>query len=270
MSKTVELMRHDRGALEQALRDAGAEVPAGAKTLLCPFHADGKPSGSIFERDGIFKFHCFTCDKTLDVWDVLARNEGRPVETVMSEARQRAENRDCAPATARTPLDAAHDMAKPPKASRRFASVEAVVASFGDKLAAAYAYTGPATGRVDLLVIRTLEKEFFQFHQERPGGEIVSGAPAKPWPIYNRARVAQAQAVVVVEGEKDVHTLHALGVVATTSPGGAKNAANADWTPLAGKDVTIWPDNDEPGETYAGTVRGILEKLASLQKGGLR
>ena len=147
------------------------------------------------------------------------------------------------------------------KAPRRFANVESVTASFGERLAAAYCYTNPTTGRIDLLVVRTRDKAFFQFHQKTLGGEIFAGAPAKPWPLYNRARLAAAQTVVVCEGEKDVHTLHAHGIVATTSPGGAKNAAHTDWSPLAGKRVTIWPDNDEPGEAYAATVRGILENL---------
>jgi hypothetical protein len=67
--------------------------------------------------------------------------------------------------------------------------------------------------------------------------------------LYRRDEVLKAKAegkpVVLVEGEKDVETLRAWGVVATTNAGGAKY-----WTPgfdedLAGADVVICGDNDD-------------------------
>lgn len=59
--------------------------------------------------------------------------------------------------------------------------------------------------------------------------------------------------VVVVEGEQKVDALLQQGVLATTS-GGAQSARNADWSPLAGRDVLIWPDNDDAGSGYARAV----------------
>jgi hypothetical protein len=50
--------------------------------------------------------------------------------------------------------------------------------------------------------------------------------------------------------------------VATTSPHGAKSADKADWSPLAGKEVIILPDNDTAGEQYAQDVADILLSLA--------
>lgn len=67
--------------------------------------------------------------------------------------------------------------------------------------------------------------------------------------------------VYVAEGEKAADALNALGLVATTSPGGAKAAERADWSPLAGREVVILPDADEAGRTYAEQVRS---KLATL------
>jgi DNA primase len=32
---------------------------------------------------------------------------------------------------------------------------------------------------------------------------------------------------------------------------GSNSADKADWLPLKGRDVTIWPDRDPPGEKYA-------------------
>jgi len=34
-----------------------------------------------------------------------------------------------------------------------------------------------------------------------------------------------------------------------------------DWTPLAGKNVIVWPDADEPGRAYAAEVIKILDGL---------
>jgi putative DNA primase/helicase len=46
--------------------------------------------------------------------------------------------------------------------------------------------------------------------------------------------------------------------VCVTSPGGSQTADKADWTPLAGRRVLIWPDADEAGLKYASQVAAIL------------
>ncbi len=63
--------------------------------------------------------------------------------------------------------------------------------------------------------------------------------------------------VFVVEGEWAADHLMKLGVLATTS-GAADSASKADWRSLAGRTVTIWPDNDDPGRRYA---QEVAEKL---------
>jgi putative DNA primase/helicase len=67
--------------------------------------------------------------------------------------------------------------------------------------------------------------------------------------------------VYVAEGEKATDALVGLGLAATTSSGGAQAPSKTDWTPLAGRQVMIWPDNDPPGLDYAYTVSGILTNL---------
>lgn len=78
--------------------------------------------------------------------------------------------------------------------------------------------------------------------------------PAKPLPLYGLDRLAAHPdaPVLLVEGEKaaDAGALLFPDYVAVTS-GGSSSATSADWSPLSGRDVTIWPDNDEPGEKYA-------------------
>lgn len=89
----------------------------------------------------------------------------------------------------------------------------------------------------------------------------VMGAP-NIRPLLYLSEVATSAIVVLVEGEKCAEALRSIGVVATTAMQGAKAPVDkTDWTPLAGKRVIIWPDNDEPGMDYA---RKAAEKLQSL------
>ena len=82
----------------------------------------------------------------------------------------------------------------------------------------------------------------------------------KPRPLYGLDRLAARPAapVIICEGEKAADAAGALlpDHVAMTSPGGSKAAAASDWSPLAGRKVTIWPDADEAGQGYARDVTG--------------
>lgn len=77
--------------------------------------------------------------------------------------------------------------------------------------------------------------------------------------------------VLVVEGEKTADL--ALGkfrgesYICVTWPGGAGAAQKADWAPLQGRKVMIWPDNDQAGYKAAESVCHELRKVGveSLQ-----
>ena len=77
-------------------------------------------------------------------------------------------------------------------------------------------------------------------------------------PLYGLAGLAERPStlVVVCEGEKAVDAATRLlpGFVAVTSPNGSKSAAKADWSPLRGRDVVIWPDADAAGLEYGRQV----------------
>jgi putative DNA primase/helicase len=76
-----------------------------------------------------------------------------------------------------------------------------------------------------------------------------------PRPLYNQPPLVDAEQIVVVEGEKAAEALIEQGIVATTAMFGANAPVDkTDWSPLAGKRVLIWPDNDEPGQRYAQKV----------------
>ena len=80
-------------------------------------------------------------------------------------------------------------------------------------------------------------------------------------PLYLLHLLASNSTVWIVEGEQKADALTKLGLCATTS-GGATTAASTDWTPLKGRTVIVWPDNDMPGRTYAGDVSTILLAMA--------
>ena len=84
-------------------------------------------------------------------------------------------------------------------------------------------------------------------------------------PLYNADRIAENPdaPVVVCEGEKAADAAARIfqKSIPTTSSGGANAASKTDWTPLAGRRVLIWPDNDDPGRKYALEVAAILAEL---------
>lgn len=91
---------------------------------------------------------------------------------------------------------------------------------------------------------------------------------SKPRPLYGLDLLAAKPnaGVLIVEGEKAADAARKIspGVVVTW-PGGGKAAKIADWSPLKGRKVLIWPDRDKPGidaaETIAKALQGIVEKV---------
>jgi AAA domain len=113
-----------------------------------------------------------------------------------------------------------------------------------------------------LRVRRTADKKFFQQHWT--GNGWANGAPSGPKIPYRLPQVMQAEhdTVLIVEGEKDADALVALGFVATTNAGGAEK-----WHPdldryFEGRDVFIFPDNDDAGTRHGKQVSGRLATVA--------
>lgn len=94
----------------------------------------------------------------------------------------------------------------------------------------------------------------------RDGQWQIGGMPA-PRPLYRLPEVKAADRVVITEGEKATDAAVALGYAATTSAHGSQSANQTDWSPLAGKQVIILPDNDSAGKQYAEEVAAILARL---------
>ena len=109
--------------------------------------------------------------------------------------------------------------------------------------------------------------------------DTASGKEFRPWdvqkramrapdlrPLYNQPQITTASQIILVEGEKAADALIGQGLVATTAMNGAHAPiSKTDWTPLKGKQVLIWPDNDEAGQQYAArAAQAIVQVGASL------
>ena len=94
------------------------------------------------------------------------------------------------------------------------------------------------------------------------------GIPS-PRPLYNLQALGERPdaPVLVVEGEKTSDAAGKLfsSHVPTTSMNGAKAAYLSDWTPLQGREVIIWPDNDLDGRRYAQEVAALAYKVGALK-----
>ncbi|MCZ8258589.1 MAG: ATP-binding protein [Beijerinckiaceae bacterium] len=89
-----------------------------------------------------------------------------------------------------------------------------------------------------------------------------------PRPLYGLDRLAGSRLapVIVCEGEKSADAAGRLAPdhAATTSPNGSKSAAKADWRPLRGRKVIIWPDADKPGGEFAEMVAGLARDAGAI------
>jgi len=243
----LDSIRHDRSALEVELAVAGAVFKG--KACKCVFHQEEHASAGIYEtKEGVWKYKCLSCGEGGDIFDVIAKRDGKTLAEVLKGYQDQPGTRRLNPVLPDKPLQH-HTMAE-------------LIEKYGAQGEKVCVYTNPSTKKPDMVVIRIDGPDGKRFLQCCPNGDgLVMKAPPKPWPIYNRIRVSKAERVVLVEGEKCVFALHGVGIVATTSPGGCTNAKNADWSPLAGKTVVIWPDNDQPGLQYAADARKALEAL---------
>ena len=127
-------------------------------------------------------------------------------------------------------------------------------------------------GRPVLRVVRLSgggSKRFWQEHYENGNWET-GAVPEDERPLYHLpevlAQVRDGGTVYVVEGEKDVHTLQGMGVVATTNSGGAGRWLPHHTQSLAGADVVVIADKDEAGLSHALKVaRELREAGANVE-----
>ena len=233
MSKIHEVLR-----LLKGITQSGSQWAA-----LCPAHDDSSPSLAISEGDdGRVLLHCHAGCDTKDV----VRRIGLSMADLMS------------PNTAGTKQSMHYARGAQPN------SREAVLKSLDQKLgkrSQEWEYHD-RNGNVVGVILRF---ETPRGKEIRPVSLIDSKWTAKgmpePRPLYGLPALAEASVVVVTEGEKAAEAARLLGYTATTSAHGSNSPSKTDWSPLAGKDVVILPDNDSPGRAYGEKTAMILAGL---------
>ncbi len=222
-------------------------------TARCPAHEDGRPSLSIAAaEDGRVLLRCFAgCDVAAIVAALQIEMRDLFPEPVPGGAGIDASSTEASvvPATKVTAVASWLRQARSlpdEEIARLFGAVtrsgHAVVFRYQD-----------GAGRV-------LYDKFRQLGDRKVFWRMPRGRPSALYGLANLPRDDQRR-VIVVEGELDLHALHAVGIQAVVSvPDGAGSRMTAELLkPLAGyKQVIIATDADDPGEELARRLRQEL------------
>lgn len=116
----------------------------------------------------------------------------------------------------------------------------------------------------------TIIASVYRFEPDDGGKEFLPwDAVKRRWgnpdvrPLYNLPELLKSPSVVITEGEKAAKALNDRGIVATCVMGGSNSPLDrTDLEPLKGKEVTIWPDADEPGRKFAANFSLAVQDIA--------
>lgn len=224
-------------AADLARRLSGQQTSLGQYMALCPAHNDKNPSLAIIQKNGQILLHCFAGCK----YDTIVRALDHRGITVNHNTELK-----------RSP-----------------GLPDGIFPKFEGKLYVAHwTYRdeqGETVGHVVRFESGAGEKSIIPYFKKEDGKWKAgySKLTKNNRPLYNLDKIEQAppeDEIWVVEGEKCADALTELGFVATTSPGGSNAASRADWFPLAGRKVVIWPDKDQAGKQYAANVfKSLIE-----------
>ena len=217
---------------------------------VCPAHDDVGPSLTISEsKQGRLLVHCHGGCTQEAVIKALDAKGLWPKRAVKSEPLPHA------PKGTDWPDSAAH-----PRYGEPFRSWQYFTAD-GDPVGLVHRWNlgVKEDGRTD----KTFASQTWGVYDSGKAGWVWKTF-AKPRPLYRLQLLkGETRPILLVEGEKTADA--AISIMGEwfpmTMPGGSKAAKYTDFTPLKGRDVTIWPDSDEVGVTGANRVAEILLAL---------
>ena len=125
-----------------------------------------------------------------------------------------------------------------------------------------------ADGAEAYQALRMYPKKFSLRQPDGRGGYIHSIKDIEPLPYNLPAIIKNPQEpVFLVEGEKCADILIEAGLVATTNHGGAGKWTDTHSAHLAGRNVIVMPDNDEPGARHADkAIASLWGKAAQIKR----
>lgn len=241
--------------LEDEFKADGIELKREGRDLVCccPFHTEKTPSCHVHPDTQRFK--CFGCGVTGDVIEYIQLMKKCTQAEAIREAKRRAGIQEAPRPAPKSDKPTVYPNVEKLREAAQYFAKGASVAEWNE-------YTNPDTRVIELITIKLEKLGEKSFRQASPvdGGWVLKNL-LDVNPIFNRTMIREHTAVVIVEGEKCARALRKLGICSTTSPGGANAGDKADWSPVAGKHVTFWRDNDASGQKYQDAVLAELEKL---------
>jgi len=196
-------------------------------TANCPFHHDRRPSLSVNAAKGLFC--CHACGVKGDLVEFERRVSGCDKKTALRRIGKLA------------------NRAGGSKLRSRIVTI--------------YSYKDEK-GTLRYQQVRFEQKDF-RFRRPAENGKWIWNLKGVVKILYRLPEILVAEEVYVPEGEKDVETLRAWGLVATCNPGGAGKWKEEYSQVLKGKRVIVLQDDDEPGRKHAQAVAASVARYAA-------
>ena len=276
----------DRIRAENPLSDVAAsfgvalEKDGNEFIACCPFHQEDTPSFTIFNgNDGAARFFCFGCNEKGDVLDFVQKIKGVDFKEALKVLGGAVQRPNVQPRRIAEPVDVYAGIAplspvSEIKAGSRVKLWNPKRGKFGTITPSMVFPYRSASGDLLGYVLR---------HDLSDGGKetpmvMWCDVPGqgltwcrypfpKPRPLYGLDRLSVGKQVIIVEGEKCADVGGAItGRTVISWAGGTYGIHHADWSPLAGRSVVIWPDADEPGLRTAGKIAALLAGMGCAVK----
>jgi len=287
MASDVERLRRDV-SLSDIAAGFGLKLERDGDEFVacCPFHSEDTPSFTIFRgKDGVERFHCFGCGQRGDVMDFVQGVKGVDLKEAIKilGGGGRTDRQNITPKQVKardayegiSPLDPPNDPIEVGKRVKLYnpkrAGSDRAWGSFSPSMVFPYFL---ADGSLFGYVLRhelpggDKETPMVMWVRLPDGSECWCRYPfPKPRPLYGLHELGDARQVIVVEGEKCRDALRLkTGRVVVSWAGGTQGVKHTDWTPLAGRNVVIWPDADEPGLSTANEIALIVHGLQATPR----
>lgn len=284
MSSDVERLRRDFLISDVAI-SYGVELERDGHEFVacCPFHSEDTPSFTIFAGDDrVQRYHCFGCGAKGDVLDFVRGIKGVDLREAIRILGGGKTGPNVKPAVIKAARNIYEGIAPldPPGEIRvgdrvklynpKRAGHEWEWGNFKPEMV--FPYRRGDGSLFGYVLRRNLpdggkETPMVMWCRLRDGTEAWSRFPfPKPRPLYGLHELRGGQ-VIVVEGEKCRDALAlASGRRVVSWPGGTQGVKHADWSPLAGRSVVIWPDADKPGMKTAINIAAALTALKSTAR----
>lgn len=279
MSSDVERLRRDI-LLSDTASQFGLKLEKDGREFVacCPFHSEDTASFTIFTgKDSVQRFHCFGCGKHGDVVDYVQELKGvdfREAIKILGGGKTDRPNVERVKVEVRdiyagiVPSDPAGEIVvgkQIPLYNPKRVGTDMVWGKFTPSMVFPYR-------RADQSLMGYVLRRDMQDGKETPmvmwvrlpdGKECWARFPfSKPRPLYGLDELRDARQAIVVEGEKCRDQLAAAtGRTVVSWAGGTQGVKHTDWTPLAKRNVVIWPDADKPGLATADEIARILTDL---------